>query len=135
MRAALPGVTINAEVGRQFNALPALLRSLAAAGALRPNVVIHLGTNGAPSDADLRKALDQLAGVQRVVLVNTSEDRPWRDVTNARLADAAAGRANVVLADWHGLSAARPGWFVADRIHLSPDGAAAFAAMLAGLVG
>ena len=134
VRSALPGITVNAEVGRQFNVMPSLIRQLAAAGALRPNVVIHLGTNGPPTDADLKKVLDSLAGVRRVVLVNTSEDRAWQDVTNSRIAAAAAGRRNVVVADWHGLSSAHPGWFVQDGIHLSADGAAAYASMIASLV-
>jgi len=130
VRAALPGVTVNAVEGRQFGALNGLLASLSSAGSLRANVVIHLGTNGAPTTTDLRKVLDRLASVRRVVLVNTTEDRPWQETTNARLAAAVKGRPNVVLADWNARSAGRSNWFVADGIHLSPAGAAAYASML-----
>ncbi len=135
VRAALPGITVNAEVGRQFNVMPWLVPQLSQAGALRPNVVIHLGTNGPPTEADLKKVLDSLAGVRRVVLVNTSVERSWQDTTNSRIAAAAAGRPNVVVGDWHAVSAGHPEYFVSDGVHLTKEGAAAYAATIASLLG
>ena len=135
VRSALPGITVNAEVGRQFTALPSLIRSLSSAGALRSNVVIHLGTNGPPTDADLKRALDSLSGVRRVVLVNTAEDRWWQDQANSSIAKAAAGRPNVVVADWRSVANGHPEYFVSDGVHLTPAGAAAYAAMIAGSIG
>ncbi len=135
VRSALPGITVNAEVGRQFTALPSLVRSLSSAGALRSNVVIHLGTNGPPTDADLKKALDALAGVRRVVLVNTAVDRWWQDQANSSIARAAAGRSNVVVANWRAITNGRPDYFVSDGVHLTPAGAAAYAGMIASSIG
>jgi len=134
IRDALPGITVNAEVGRQFNVLPWLIPQLSEIGALRPNVVVHLGTNGPPTESDLAKVLDQLSGVRRVVLVNTSVDRSWQDTTNSRIAAAAAGRPNVVVADWHAVSAGHPEFFVSDGVHLTREGGAAYAALIAGLL-
>ena len=131
VRAALPGITVNAEVGRQFNVLPWLVPQLSQAGALRPNVVLHLGTNGPPTNSDLAKVLDELAGVNRVVLVNTSVERSWQDETNSPIAAAAAGRPNVVVADWYAASAGHPEYFVSDGVHLTKEGGAAYAAMIA----
>ncbi len=135
VRSALPGITVNAEVGRQFNVMPWLVPQLSQAGALRPNVVIHLGTNGPPTEADLKKVLDSLTGVRRVVLVNTSVERSWQDTTNSRIAAAAAGRPNVVVGDWHAVSAGHPEYFVSDGVHLTKEGAAAYAATIASLLG
>jgi peptidoglycan/LPS O-acetylase OafA/YrhL len=131
VRAALPGITVNAEVGRQFSVLPGVIRSLANGGALRPNVVINLGTNGPPSVSDLTKSLDALAGSKRVVLVTTSEPRWWQDETNDRLKSAAAGRPNVVVADWYAVASGHPDYFVSDGVHLTQAGAAAYAATIA----
>ena len=122
---------MNAEVGRQFSVLPGVIRSLANGGALRPNVVINLGTNGPPSVSDLAKSLDALAGSKRVVLVTTSEPRWWQDETNDRLRSAAAGRPNVVVADWYAVASGRPGYFVSDGVHLTQAGAEAYAATIA----
>lgn len=127
VRTALPGVTVNAEVGRQFNVLPGVIRSLAGAGSLRSSVVVHLGTNGPPTEADLKKSLDALSGQRRVVLVTTSEPRSWQDLTNQRIRAAAAGRPNVVVADWNAAASGHPDYFVADGVHLSVAGAAAYA--------
>ena len=113
--------------------LPWLVPQLSQAmGALRPNVIIHLGTNGPPTEADLTQALDSLAGVRRVVLVTTHVERSWQDDPNSRIAAAAAGRPNVVVVDWHGVSppgtrsassptgCTSPGWAVRPTPRRSP---------------
>jgi peptidoglycan/LPS O-acetylase OafA/YrhL len=134
VRTALPGITMNAEVGRQFSTLGWLIPTLAQTGGLRSTVIIHLGTNGPPTDAQLKKALDALIGVPRVVLVTTHADRSWEEVTNQRIRNAAMGRSNVVLADWYAIAAGHPEWFVQDGIHLSVDGANAYANLLASSI-
>ncbi|MGZ4726740.1 MAG: acyltransferase family protein [Acidimicrobiales bacterium] len=126
-----PGVLINAEVGRQFGVLPGLLPALRDYGALRPVVIVHLGTNGPPTDGDLREILDELAGARRVVLVTTHDPRAWQDDANARLVASAAGRANVVVVDWHATSESHPEWFVKDGVHLTQEGGQAYAEALA----
>jgi hypothetical protein len=131
VRNQFPGILINAEVGRQFNTLPGLLPALANIGALRPIVIVHLGTNGPPTEGDLTRILDTLAPSQKVVLVTTREPRSWQDLSNQRLAAAAVGRANVAVVDWHGLSDGHPEYFVQDGVHLTSTGAQAYAEALA----
>ena len=126
-----PGVLINAEVGRQFHALPDLLPALRDYGALRPVVIVHLGTNGPPTDSDLHRILDDLAGARRVVLVTTHDPRDWQDDANTRIRQAAVGRPNVVVVDWYAMSAGHPEWFVHDGVHLTQDGGQAYAEALA----
>ena len=130
-----PGVLINAEVSRQFHVLPELLDGLQAMGALRPVVIIHLGTNGPPADRDLNAVLDHLAGARRVVLVTTHDGLAFQDEANARLTAAAAGRPNVRIVDWYGLAAGHPEWFVKDGVHLTQLGGQAYAQALAAGVG
>jgi len=131
VRNQLPGITVNADVGRQFNVLSWLIPVLRNSGDLRPNVVINLGTNGPPTENDLRKALDNLADVKRVVLVTTREPRSWQDLTNDRIRSAAEGRSNVVVADWFALSAGHPEFFVTDGVHLTVAGADAYSMTIA----
>ena len=131
VRNQLPGITVNADVGRQFNVLSWLIPILQKSGDISSKVVIHLGTNGPPTESDLRKALDALDGVTRVVLVTTREPRSWQDLTNDRIRAAAAGRPNVVVADWFATSAGHPEFFVEDGVHLTVAGADAYAATLA----
>lgn len=131
VRNQLPGITVNADVGRQFNVLSWLIPLLQKSGDIRSNVIINLGTNGPPTDNDLRKALDGLGDVRRVVLVTTREPRSWQDLTNDRLRSAAEGRANVVIADWFAVSAGHPEFFVEDGVHLTVAGADAYSMTLA----
>ena len=131
VRNQLPGIAVNADVGRQFNVLSWLIPVLRKSGDLRPNVVINLGTNGPPTENDLRKALDNLADARRVVLVTTRAPRSWQDLTNDRIRAAAEGRSNVVVADWFAMSAGHPEFFVSDGVHLTVAGADAFAMTIA----
>ncbi len=131
VRQQFPGLLLNAVVGRQFETLPSLLSELQAAGELRPEVIIDLGTNGPPTDADLARVLGALAGAQKVVLVTTREPRSWQDVANQRLMAAVAGHPNVVIADWYAASAGHPEYFVSDGVHLTQAGGQAYAETLA----
>jgi peptidoglycan/LPS O-acetylase OafA/YrhL len=131
VREQFPGVVINAEVGRQFNVLPDIVGQLQFAGAMRPDVIIDLGTNGPPTDGDLAHVLTMLAGAHRVALVTTREPRSWQDLSNQRLAAALAGHPNVVLVDWHAASANHPEYFVSDGVHLTQAGGQAYAEALA----
>ncbi len=131
VRQQFPGAIINAVVGRQFETLPSLISELAAAGELRPEVIIDLGTNGPPTDADLARVLTALAGAQKVVLVTTREPRSWQDLSNQRLTAAAAGHPNVRIADWYTASAGHPEYFVSDGVHLTEVGGQAYAETLA----
>ena len=72
-----------------------------------------------------------MSDVKRVVLVTTREPRSWQDLTNDRLRASAAGRPNVVVADWFAMSAGHPEFFVEDGVHLSVAGADAYAMTLA----
>ncbi len=131
VRQQFPGVLINAEVGRQFNVLPSIVGQLQFAGLMRTNVIIDLGTNGPPTDGDLAHVLDMLAGAHRVALVTTREPRAWQDLSNQRLAAAAASHPNVVVVDWHAASADRPDYFVSDGVHLTQVGAQVYAETMA----
>ncbi len=131
VRNQLPGVTVNADVGRQFNVLSWLIPILQKSGDITSNVIIHLGTNGPPTESDLNKALDSLSGAKRVVLVTTREPRSWQDITNDRIRSAADGRSNVVIADWFSVSAGHPEFFVEDGVHLTVAGADAYSMTLA----
>ena len=131
VRSELPGITVNADVGRQFNVLSWLIPLLQKSGDIRQNVIVNLGTNGPPTDGDLNKALDSLAAQRRVVMVTTREPRSWQDLTNDRNRAAVASHPNAEIADWYAASAGHPEYFVEDGVHLTASGAAAYAATLA----
>jgi len=129
INAALPGVRIDAKVARQFDTVLDVVRWYEQEGLVPGPLVVHAGTNGAFSDADLDE-LFVIAGDRKVLLINAKVSRPWQDLVNQRIAAAAQRHPNAVLVDWHGLASQHPEWFVSDGAHLRPDGATAFAELI-----
>jgi peptidoglycan/LPS O-acetylase OafA/YrhL len=127
----IPGVFVDAVVGRQAGSLPAGVTQLRKNGELGRDVVIHVGDNGLFLRSTLDTALSELADRRRVVLVTVRVPRRWQDPVNNLLRSVAAGHHNVVIADWYQASAGHPEYFVRDGVHLTSAGIAAFAGLIA----
>jgi peptidoglycan/LPS O-acetylase OafA/YrhL len=120
---------IDAKVSRQFRDGVALVASLRQEGRLAPVVVVHLGTNGPPTPADV-DAMMAAAAAARVLLVTVRVNRSWSDETNAVLTASPARHPKAALVDWSAHSTSHPEWFHSDGIHLTPAGADAYAALI-----
>jgi hypothetical protein len=131
----IPGVFVDAVVGRQATSLPSGLMQLRSMGELGPKVVIHVGDNGLFLRSTLDTALNELSDRTRVVLVTIRVPRRWQDPVNGLLRSVAAGHKNVVIADWYAASAGHPEYFVKDGVHLTSAGIAAFAGLIAHALG
>jgi hypothetical protein len=129
LRQAMPGINVDAKVGRQFDRMLDIVQWDVSNGKVPGPLIIHAGTNGTFSDEDLDR-LFEMAGNRRVMLVNAKVERPWQDLVNERMAAAAERHANAVLVDWHKLSEDHPDWFAPDGAHLRPAGARAFANLI-----
>lgn len=100
-------------------------------------VVVHLGTNGPFTTAQLDAVLAPLGGVPRVVVVTiqTSGRLGHQSAANAELRAAAGRYGNVRIADFEAATNGQAGYFATDGIHLSRSGAQVFASVIAGAVG
>ena len=132
LEAAIPGISVDAAVSRQWSDGEVLLQTLKGEGQLGADVIVGLGTNGPITDTDFDNMMAILSGASRVVFVNVHVDRPWQDSNNAVIASGAARYHNAVVADWATLAAQNPQWFGADGTHLAINGPGADA--LAALV-
>ena len=115
----IPGVFVDAVVGRQAGSLPSGINQLRKMGELGPKVVIHVGDNGLFLRSSLDTALNELSDRTRVVIVTVRVPRRWQDPVNALLRSVAAAHKNVVIADWYAASAGHPEYFVRDGV--APD--------------
>jgi peptidoglycan/LPS O-acetylase OafA/YrhL len=131
---ALPGISINAQVSRQMGAGLGLVRSLAVSAALRPVVVVGLGTNGTVSTAQVSQLIAMIGPHRRLVLINTFVPRPWQNGDNEVLAAAAREHANVVLANWYATIEHHTNLLWSDMVHPRPAGAPLYAQMVASAV-
>ncbi|MGG3872511.1 acyltransferase family protein [Brevibacillus laterosporus] len=130
----LPGITIDAKVGRQLRQTPELVAQYKKRGKLGNRVVLELGTNGAFTKIQLESLLKSLGDEKQIILVNTRVPRPWESVVNATLAEVANSHSNTLLVDWYTASAGKDSYFSRDGVHLEPEGAKAFAALLSGVL-
>lgn len=134
LRGAIADITIDAEVGRQVPAALDILRGRRAAGTLTPVVVIHMGTNGAFTVRQFDEMMVLLAGVRKVVFVNVKAPLTWEAPDNEMLAAAVKRYPQVVLVDWHAAGTGRPELFWDDGVHLRPEGARVYAALVAAAI-
>ena len=127
LAAAMPGIYIDAQVGRQMQTGVAVIQSLAAEGTLRHIVIVGLGTNGDVT-ADQIRQLRQAIGPNRdLVLVNTFGPMPWEPEVNAELDAAARQGGHVELANWNVAISAHQSLLWPDGIHPQPTGAKLYA--------
>jgi hypothetical protein len=134
LQTALPGIYIDAEVGRQFGTGLTVIADLKAKGLLRPIVVVGLGTNGPVTPGQIGQLFAEIGPDRKLVLVNTFENRPWEQEVNSLLATAASDHPGVVLADWYTTIEHRTGLLWPDGIHPQPAGGVVYAKMLKAAV-
>lgn len=126
----IPGIEIDAAVGRQASAGLKLVQEGHGHGRKAPTVLLHLGTNGYIDEGQFRALLHALADRKSVLIVNFHAERRWTQPNNELVARLAADFPNVRVVDWNAASAGHPDYFVKDGIHLSSRGIAAFASAI-----
>lgn len=134
LAAALPGISIDAQVSRQVSAGLPIVQRLAAAGTLRPVVVFALGTNGTFTSQQMRQLIRAIGPRRDLVLVNTYEARSWEAGVNRVIAAAARRYPNVVMANWFATIEHRTSLLWPDEVHPQPSGARLYARLVAGAV-
>lgn len=101
--------------------------------------VVELGYNDAASSSlyrsRLRSVLDELAGAQKVVVVNLAESRSYYVSGNQIIRDEVAAHPNAVIADWASIVAYTPGLTGSDGIHLTTKGNERMAQLIADTLG
>lgn len=120
-----PGIRMDAKSNRRWSDGLAAIKSKGEAN--RRAVVLALGTNAGTDVDDLTAVLDTLGPDRMVVLVNLMGPFSRIDDDNAKLAQVAEGRANVMIADWAAAVRDHPEQLQSDRIHPSLKGSHLFA--------
>jgi peptidoglycan/LPS O-acetylase OafA/YrhL/lysophospholipase L1-like esterase len=126
-----PDIAVDAAVNRQFGNAIDLLRALKASGRLSETVVVHMGTNGVITQGHMDAIMEILKDRKRVVFVNLKVPRNWEQIDNDILAANVTKYPNATLIDWHNLGGSHPEYFYEDGIHLRPEGARAYAELIA----
>lgn len=123
----LPRVRVDAAIGRQSVEIANRVRERIKFGRLADVLILQTGTNSPPDPQGFPNFLTSLADLNQVVVITVRSQVPWMDESNDIIRRAAAGRANVVVADWARESAGRTEYFEPDGTHLTPRGQQAYA--------
>jgi hypothetical protein len=134
LQQALGAIDLDAEEGRHTWSTVDLLVRLSGEGRSWDVVILHIGDNGILSAKQFDDIMKLLSNVQRVIWVNDKVPREWEDLNNTVFAAGCKRYATAVLVDWHAFSANRPELFWEDGIHVRPEGATAYAALIAAAV-
>jgi hypothetical protein len=132
-------VLIDAEGSRQASAAIDLLRQYRADGHLGDVVVVHIGNNGPVTAEQFDEMMGVLEGVRKVLVVNLTVPPNVADpvaVPNDAVLAEGVRRypEKAVLVDWYSASAGHPEYFW-DGIHLTPQGARAYADLISSHIG
>ena len=126
--------TVDAAESRQFSDGVDKIQQYKDSGELGDEVVVQLGTNGTINPDDFQRMMQILKNTKRVVIINAKVPRPWEEEVNQVLGDGVKQYKNSVLVDWHDAAGDHPEWFYDDGLHLRPDGADAYARLVAAKV-
>ena len=91
---------------------------------------VYLGTNGAFADDQFDQVMQQIGPESTVFFITVNVPRPWEASVNDALARGVARWPNAHLLDWKDAARSHAEWFTNDGFHLTPPGAAAFAAFV-----
>jgi peptidoglycan/LPS O-acetylase OafA/YrhL len=120
---------INASVGRQ---IPELIKAVeedkSKVGS--SSVVLNVGNNNSVSREDMVKLMELLKDQPKVVVVNTSVPRTWREGNNKIISEVVAGYPNAVLVDWASTAENHPEFFAPDGVHLIEAGSDVYVASI-----
>jgi lysophospholipase L1-like esterase len=130
---ALPGITVDALPSRQLWHAGAAITQHLRRGFSPEILLVHLGTNGLPSNEQIDEIFEAANGAH-VVIVNTRAPRDWEDETNRRLSQAVRRQHDATLVDWWALTSRHPEWLKQDGFNLSRSGAEAYAQNVADAV-
>jgi hypothetical protein len=127
---------IDVQGSLQAPAAIGILRQRRAAGQLGDVVVVHIGNNVPFSAEKFQEMMQVLASVRKVLVVNMvvprhGVDNPVAVPNNSMLAERVRRYPNAVLVDWHAASVGHPEFAERGGIHLTLQGAQAYADLTA----
>ena len=126
-----PGLVFVARSNRQWGDAQAVIDDALAAGTVRDNVVLHLGTNAGVDGGALRAALDALGPERNVVLMDLYVQASFTESSNATIRTVAGDYPNAVVGEWSSTIAGQPQDLQSDGVHPDLDGMHVYAEVVA----
>jgi hypothetical protein len=106
--------TADAEVSRSFSAAKSVLSTWIGRGHDPDVVIVHLGTNGPPSNSQFDSLMKVIGSSRRALFVTVKLDKSWESATNSAIRSNVKRFANAELVDWWAYADPHPAWFAPD---------------------
>lgn len=127
----MPHAYVDAEVGRQGSATPAVIKDLKPKGQLQKNVILNLGTNGAMDSQTINDILTAIGKDHQVYWITPHvPTRDWEQTVCDQIKQAAKQNANVHVIDWNQAANGHAEWFAQDKVHMNEQGNAYFTRLI-----
>lgn len=127
----MPHAYVDAEVGRQGSATPAVIKDLKAKGQLQKNVILNLGTNGTMDSQTINDILTAIGKDHQVYWITPHvPTRDWEQTVCDQIKQAAKQNANVHVIDWNQAANGHAEWFAQDKVHMNEQGNAYFTRLI-----
>ena len=127
----MPHAYVDAEVGRQGSATPAVIKDLKAKGQLQKNVILNLGTNGAMDSQTINDILTAIGKDHQVYWITPHvPTRDWEQTVCDQIKQAAKQNPNVHVIDWNQAANGHAEWFAQDKVHMNEQGNAYFTRLI-----
>ena len=127
----MPHAYVDAEVGRQGSATPAVIKDLKAKGQLQKIVILNLGTNGAMDSQTINDILTAIGKDHQVYWITPHvPTRDWEQTVCDQIKQAAKQNANVHVIDWNQAANGHAEWFAQDKVHMNEQGNAYFTRLI-----
>jgi len=128
---AFPGIAIDAVVSRQMFEAEDIVSSVVASGAMRPILVLGLGTNGWIDEETLEDVHAMLPRGTQMIVVNVQVPREWGPDVNSILGEFARDKRDVELSNWYSAIQPQLDVLADDQVHPGPTGGRIYSGALA----
>ena len=131
LAAAVAGIDLDAELGRQVSQVVRMLETRKESGQLGEIVLLHVGNNGAFSEAQFDRIMEVVGEERRVVFLTLKVERSWEEGNNDVISEGVRRYPQALLVDWREAIGERPELLWTDGTHLRPEGASFYVELLA----
>ena len=127
----MPHAYVDAQVGRQGSATPAVLKKLKSGGNLHKIVILNLGNNGPMTKQTTDQILDAIGSGHQIYWVTAHvPTKTWQQQVNRQIKDLAKHHSNVHVVDWYTASQGHDDWFAKDHVHMDQEGNVHYARLI-----
>lgn len=126
----IPGIDLDASVGRQVSQAIRLLKERKANGQLGDVVLLHLGNNGTFTSKQFDQIMDVVGPERRVVFLTLRVSRSWEQGNNEVIREGVERHEGAFLVDWRSAIEERPEVLWKDGTHLRPEWASFYVELL-----